>query len=273
MVEKAVRFIERRMGCEAGYAMILGSGLGGIADELDTDGSIPYDEIPGFPEPGFKVRGHGSEVVYGTLSGKQVLVFTGRFHFYQGYSMQEVTIPVRVARRLGVHTMIITNACGGINENFKPGDIMLIADHINLMGGNPLIGIDRKAFGSPFVDMSDPYDRGLRECVREIAADKPEIGSIREGTYVAVHGPCYETKAEISFYRRVGGDAVGMSTVPEVIVCAQEGIRVLGLSAVSNMATGVQQTPLSHQEVLDGTARMSDRLILLIKELFDRVLS
>jgi purine-nucleoside phosphorylase len=178
-----------------------------------------------------------------------------------------------VAARLGVKNMIITNACGGINDALNPGDIMIIRDHINLMGSNPLIGIDTGTFGSSFIDMSDPYDGELRRVVHELASKNPEIGELREGVYVAVTGPSYETKAEISFFKQVGADAVGMSTVPEVIVCRQEGIRVIGISVVSNMAAGIQKAALSHQEVLDTTAKMSARLILLVKELLEHVLT
>jgi purine-nucleoside phosphorylase len=251
-------------------AMILGSGLGVVADELEDRVAIPYNEIPGFPPT--TIFGQSGELLFGGLWGRDVLIFSGRFHLYQGYSMEEVTLPVRVAKRLGTEFMIITNACGGINEEYAQGDLMLITDHINFMGENPLTGIDTEVFGSPFVDMSNPYDHELTYRLWEAAAAAPQIGTVRKGTYIGVHGPSYETRAEISFFRRIGADAVGMSTVPEVIVCAQEGIRVVGISAVSNMAAGVQKTPLNHREVLENTARISSRLKLLIKELFTNVL-
>jgi purine-nucleoside phosphorylase len=270
IVENASRAVRKRLGREVEIAMMLGSGLGGIADELEGRVAIPYGRIPGFPSS--TVSGHSGELLFGVLWGRDVLIFSGRFHLYQGYSMQEVTLPVRVAKRLGTKFMIITNACGGINEEYAKGDIMLITDHINFMGANPLTGMDEAAFGSPFVDMSNPYDQELTRRLWETAAAVPVIGAVREGTYIGVHGPSYETRAEISFFRRIGADAVGMSTVPEVIVCAQEGIRVVGIAAVSNMAAGVQKTPLSHREVLENTAKMSDRLKLLIKELFTNVL-
>jgi len=270
-IEQAVVHLKKQLKGEVRNAMILGSGLGAIADVVQNRHVLPYSGIPGFPRS--TVPGHRGELVFGQLQGKSVLMFSGRFHFYQGYSLQEVTLPVRVAARLGVENIIVTNACGGINPDFKSGDIMIIRDHINLMGGNPLIGIDTGEFGTPFIDMSNPYDRELSDRVRELASHNPEIGDLREGVYVAISGPSYETKAEISFLRSAGADAVGMSTVPEVIVCRQEGIKVIGISAVSNMAAGVQKTALTHQEVLDTTARMSARLILLIKELFDHVLT
>jgi purine-nucleoside phosphorylase len=270
IVQKAVRMVRERIGREVETAVILGSGLGAVAEALDAPLSIPYTSIPGFPS--FTIPGQSGELLFGTLWGRDVLMFSGRFHLYQGYSVQEVTLPVRLAKRLGVQVMVITNACGGINEEYKQGDIMLIVDHINFMGENPLTGTDETLFGSPFVDMSCPYDAELIRNLGKCAAAVPEIGDVREGVYIGVHGPSYETRAEISFFRRIGADAVGMSTVPEVIVCAQEGIRVVGISAVTNMAAGIQEKPLSHQEVLENTSRMSGRLMLLIKELFTHVL-
>jgi purine-nucleoside phosphorylase len=270
-IDQALNFLKKQVAGDMQNAMILGSGLGGIAKEVLERIVIPYAEIPGFPVS--TIPGHRGEAIFGKLGGKPVFIFSGRFHFYQGYSLQDITLPVRVAARLGVKNMILTNACGGINDSFSPGDIMIIRDHINLMGSNPLIGIDTGAFGTPFIDMNDPYDGELRRVVRELASKNPEIGELREGVYVAVTGPSYETKAEISFFKRVGADAVGMSTVPEVIVCRQEGIRVIGISAVSNMAAGMQKAAQSHREVLEMTAKMSARLIILVKELLKHVLT
>jgi purine-nucleoside phosphorylase len=270
-INQALHFLKEQVVGDVQNAMILGSGLGGIADEVLERIVIPYAEIPGFPVS--IIPGHRGEAIFGKLGGKPLFIFSGRFHIYQGYSLQDITLPVRVAARLGVKNMIITNACGGINDAFSPGDIMIIRDHINLIGGNPLIGIDAGTFGTPFIDMSDPYDGELRRVVLELASKNPEIGELREGVYVAVTGPSYETKAEISFFKQVGADAVGMSTVPEVIVCRQEGMRVLGVSAVSNMAAGIQKTALSHQKVLDTTAKMRPRLILLVKEILEHVLT
>jgi purine-nucleoside phosphorylase len=268
-IEQAVVFLRKQLKNDIRNAMILGSGMGAVADVVENRRVVPYSEIQGFPR--LTVPGHRGELVYGQLQGKPVLIFSGRFHYYQGYSLQEVTLPVRVAARLGVENIIVTNACGGINQDFKPGDIMIIRDHINFMGSNPLMGIDTGEFGTSFIDMNEPYDRELGDRLRELASHHPEIGDLREGVYVAITGPSYETKAEISFLKSAGADAVGMSTVPEVIVCRQEGIKVIGISAVSNMAAGIQKRALSHQEVLDTTAKMSDRLILLIKELFEHV--
>jgi len=270
-IDQALHYVRDRALGEVQNGIILGSGLGRIADEVQERIVIPYAEIPGFPVS--TIPGQKGEAIFGKLGGTQVLIYSGRFHFYQGFSLQDITLPVRLAARLGVKNMIITNACGGINEAFNPGDIMIIRDHINLMGNNPLIGIDTTIFPTPFIDMSDPYDEELRRAVHQLASKNPQIGKLQEGVYIAVTGPSYETKAEISFFRHIGADAVGMSTVPEVIVCRQENIKVIGISAVSNMATGIQKQPLSHQEVLDATAEMSSRLILLIKELLQHVLT
>jgi purine-nucleoside phosphorylase len=269
-IQNAFDFICSSITRSVQNGVILGSGLGGLTSAVKVLCTIPYGDIPGFPPT--TVQGHRGELIYGKISGKDVLLFNGRYHFYQGYSLFDVTLPVRVAKRIGVQNMIITNASGGINEHFKSGDIMLIKDHINLMGSNPLIGIDTSVFGSSFVDMSDPYDRKLREKIKEIALRNPEIGKLREGTYVAITGPSYETEAEILFLKTIGADAVGMSTVPEVIVCAHEGIRVIGISAVSNMATGMRDNKLTHREVLDSTKKMSRRLTALIRGIVTDVL-
>lgn len=250
--------------------IILGSGLGGVAEGLLKKNIIPYREIPGFPAT--TPQGHRGELVAGAISGKNVIVFNGRFHYYQGYSLRDVTLVVRVAAKLGVESFIITNACGGIKRGFKPGDIMLIRDHINLMGSNPLIGLDTETFGQPFVDMSNPYDASLLKKIKEVARKNPAVGKLKEGVYIAVSGPSYETRSEIAFFRKIGADVVGMSTVPEVIVCAQLGIRVIGLSVISNLATGLKKGSLSHSEVLDVMASTSRRLGILIKDIVERVL-
>jgi purine-nucleoside phosphorylase len=268
-IAQALDYVKQRVSGEVHTAMILGSGLGKIAEEMQDKTVIPYTDIPGFP--GSTIPGHRGDMIFGRFAGRFVLIYSGRFHVYQGFSHREITLPVRLAARLGVKSMILTNASGGISDNLQPGDIMIIKDHINLMGSNPLIGLDTSVFGTTFIDMSDPYDSELRQAAKQLAAKNPELGGLKEGVYIAVSGPSYETKAEISFFKHVGADAVGMSTVPEVIVCRQEGIRVLGISAVSNMAAGIQKEPLSHQGVLDTTAEMSSRLILLVKELLQHV--
>lgn len=270
-IEQAVRFLKKHFGgsLHVDCSIVLGSGLGRLTDELEKPVTVGYRDIPGFGT--VTIPGHRGELVFGRFAGKKCAVFSGRFHYYQGYSMQEVTLPIRVMKQLGVQTAVLTNSAGGINREFKPGDIMLIRDHINMMGSNPLRGIDSRYYGSPFVDMSAPYDPSLIGAAKEIAARDPSIGRLREGVYIAVSGPSYETSAEIECFRRAGADAVGMSTVPEVIVCAQEGIRVLGISIIANSATGVSKRPLSHEEVLETTGRTSTRVVKLIGEILRNV--
>jgi purine-nucleoside phosphorylase len=206
------------------------------------------------------------------LGDHSVLALNGRYHFYQGYSMQEITLPVRVAARLGAETCVVSNTAGGINPTFQAGDIMLINDHINFMGDNPLHGLDTRYFGTGFVDMSEPYDLALIERVKRAAAKDTEICELHQGVYIAVAGPSYETRAEIDFFEKIGADAVGMSTVPEVIVCNQEQVRVLGLSAIVNPATGRQEGRLAHEEVVRRAGEMSGRMTALIRMVVEHVL-
>lgn len=269
-VERAAEFIKKRTGTNVKIGIILGSGLGEVAEKASVKTVLNYREIPGFPVS--TVEGHKGELIFGRFGNKDVIIFNGRYHYYQGYSLQDVTMIVRVAGMLGVRDLIITNASGGINRKFKPGDIMLINDHINLIGTNPLIGNETSAFGQLFINMTDPYDRALLKKVMDSASGINEVGALREGVYIAVSGPSYETKAEISFFEKIGADAVGMSTVPEVIVASQEGIRVLGLSVISNMASGIAPGKLSHSEVLENMLKVSSRLITLLEEIVKNVL-
>ncbi|MFW6139375.1 MAG: purine-nucleoside phosphorylase, partial [Spirochaetota bacterium] len=233
-LEQAAGFIKKQLKREIDAAVILGSGLGRVSEEVEAKTSIPYGDIPGFPP--VVPRGHKARMIIGTLEKKSILIFSGRFHYYQGYSMHQVVTPVRLAKRLGAGVLIITNASGGINRDYAQGDIVLIKDHINLMGYNPLIGAQQ--FGSVFVDMSEPYHPGLIEKAKQLSRQYPRIGKLKEGVYLAVSGPSYETRAEISFFAKIGADMVGMSTVPEVIAASQEKLKVLGLSVISNMAAG-----------------------------------
>ncbi len=266
---RAVDYIQKRIMGGMKVGIILGSGLGRVADEIGGKIVINYRDIPGFPGP--TVQGHKGELVAGRLGEKMIVVFNGRFHYYQGFSLQDVTLPVRIAKRMGVENLIITNASGGINSDFKPGDIMLINDHINYMGVNPLVGEDPLTFGPIFVDLSEPYDTGLMEKTKEIARQNSSIGELKEGVYLATSGPSYETKAEISFFKKIGADAVGMSTVPEVIVAAQEGLTVLGISVITNMACGIARGALTHEEVLETMSKTSERMILLLKEVIRNI--
>lgn len=227
-------------------AVILGSGLSHVFP-LEGEKTLPFAEIPGFPIP--TVPGHSGEVAVGHLGGKEVLVQRGRIHYYEGYDLGEVVLPVRAYARMGVRVLIITNAAGGIAPGLAPGDLVLISDHINLLGANPLRGPNLDFLGPRFPDMTAAYDPDLRKLARETAQ---ELGiALKEGVYLATMGPSYETPAEIRAFRALGADLVGMSTVPEVIAARHAGMRVLGISCVTNLAAGVTEKPLSHEEVLE----------------------
>lgn len=257
-MENTIEFIKNKTDIKPEIAMILGSGLGVIADSIEGV-RIPFEEIPGFLAS--KVEGHAGQLVIGKLQEKNVIAMQGRFHFYEGHSMQQVTFPVKVMKKLGVEKLIVTNAAGGVNKSFNPGDLMIIKDHINFMGTNPLIGPNDN-MGERFPDMSNAYNKELRALARKTAT---ELGQkIQEGTYVACTGPSYETPAEINGFRTLGADAVGMSTVPEVIVANHCGLRVLGISCITNMAAGVLDQPLNHQEVIETSAKVQKDFIALV---------
>ncbi|PYO67541.1 MAG: purine-nucleoside phosphorylase [Gemmatimonadetes bacterium] len=241
-------------------AIVLGSGLGDVAEGVRSATHIPYADIPGFQKPG--APGHKGELVAGTLEGVEVLVQSGRFHLYEGHAPQLAVLPVRVFARLGIRTLVVTNAAGGIRLTFRPPTLMLIADHINLMFRNPLEGAVEEG-EQRFPDMSDPYDRELRGIAREVALQQ-KIG-LDEGVYAALLGPSYETPAEIRMLERLGANAVGMSTVPEVIVARARGMRCLGFSSITNAAAGLSAAPLSHEEVLAAGARVAGQLATLIR--------
>lgn len=225
--------------------LILGSGLGFFADDrIEVAGRVPYSEIEGFPVS--TVPGHAGQFVYGTLHGKRVLCMQGRFHFYEGYTMAQLTMPIRLMQRVGVQTLIVTNAAGGINRDYVPGDFMLLSDHINFLGTNPLIG-DRDDVGARFPDMSAVYDAELRDNLKIWASNQSV--ALKEGVYLATTGPSFETPAEIRAFATLGADAVGMSTVPEAIVAKKLGLRVLGISCITNAAAGLSGSPLTHEEV------------------------
>ena len=236
----------------AQVGIILGSGLGDYADALKDAKKIAYRDIPGFPVS--TVAGHAGEWYAGELYGKRVCMMRGRFHYYEGYSLKEVTLPVRVMRELGVETLIVTNAAGSVNTGYCPGDLMVISDLINMTGANPLFGANLDAYGPRFPDMSYAFDPALRRLAVDVATG---LGiRVREGVYAQMPGPCYETPAEIRMLRTLGADAVGMSTVPEVIVARHCGMRVLGISCLTNMAAGILEQPLSHAEVMETGERV-----------------
>jgi purine-nucleoside phosphorylase len=249
-VSESVASIQARTKQKPTIGLILGSGLGGMADEIDDTVAIPYAEIPHFAHS--SVVGHAGRLVIGELEGQWVVVMQGRFHFYEGYSLQTVTFPVRVMYELGVHTLIVSNAAGGVNASYRPGDFMLISDHINIPGMaglNPLVGPNDERFGPRFPPLAGAYDASLRALARSVAATEPEM-TLHEGVYVMVTGPGYETRAELRMLRAFGADAVGMSTVPEVVVARHMGMRVLGLSLITNSASGEETEEINHAEVL-----------------------
>ena len=244
-------------------AMILGSGLGALADELQDAVRIPYGELPGFPVSA--VEGHAGQLVCGRLEGVDVAIMQGRAHFYEGWTMEEVTFPIRVFSLMGIGHLIVTNSAGGVNRDYTEGDLMLIRDHINLTGENPLRGPNLAEFGPRFPDMSDPYDSALRELARDVAQGL-QI-DLKEGVYAGVVGPSYETPAEVRMIGRAGGDAVGMSTVPEVIVANHCSMKVAGISCITNMAAGLGNEKLSHDEVKETADRVRKTFTGLVRGL------
>ena len=262
-IEASVQFLKTKFEQSPQIGLILGSGLGVLAEEIENPTKIAYNDIPQFPVS--TVEGHAGQLVFGTLNGKTVVAMQGRFHFYEGYSMDKVTFPVRVMKELGVGTLIVTNAAGGINESFELGDLMLITDHINNMGQNPLIGPNDSELGVRFPDMSEAYNKSLRELASGVAS-KLQI-TVKEGVYVGNTGPTYETPAEVRMLRKMGGDAVGMSTVPEVIVARHSKMNVLGISCISNMAAGILDQPLTHDEVIETTEKVKVNFLAFVKEI------
>lgn len=260
---EAVRRVEGRTKHRPKIGLVLGSGLGAFAQTLDDATAIPYAQIPHFPLS--TAIGHKGELVVGLSQGVPVAVMAGRVHYYEGYSPQEVVFPIRVLGRLGVKVVILTNAAGSVNTGFAPGDLMIIEDHINYMGMNPLVGENDESLGLRFFDLSVAYDKDLREAAERACA---EAGvTARRGVYIAFTGPSYETPAEIRMARAMGADAVGMSTVPEVIAARHMGLRVVALSCITNMAAGVLAQTLHHQEVLEVAERVKERLLDVLARL------
>lgn len=248
--------------CEIG--IILGSGLSNFIDNIKVEKSIPYTQIPHFPHS--TVKGHKGMLVIGRLkNNKKVICMQGRFHYYEGYTMQEVTFPIRVMKALGVNTLVVTNAAGGVNPNHKVGDIMLIKDHINLMP-NPLIGPNDERLGVRFPSMSTIYNLELRQKAKEIA--KQEGINLQEGVYLATTGPSFETPAEYTFFRTIGADAIGMSTVPEVIVASHSSMKVFGMSVISNVFNPDSIAECTHEEVLEGVKKAGDNMSKIVENLF-----
>jgi purine-nucleoside phosphorylase len=259
-IKEAAAYIRGKYAAAPEIGLILGSGLGIIADLVEDATVIAYQDIPHFPVS--TVEGHAGELLLGTIHGKQVLLMKGRFHLYEGYGSEVVSFPVRVMKELGVKRLIVTNAAGGINTSYEVGDLMLISDHINFTFRNPLIGANVNELGVRFPDMSEAYSRRLRNLAKGVAAEQGI--RLQEGVYLGLLGPTYETPAEIRMMRTLGADAVGMSTVSEVIVARHAGIEVLGFSCITNMAAGILDQPLSHAEVIETTERVKPKFLQLV---------
>ena len=265
--EKAARLIRARTDADVSVAIVLGSGLGAFADELTDSTSIRYDEIPSFARA--TVEGHAGRLVIGKTNDVTVAAMQGRFHFYEGYSLEEVTFPIRVLKLLGVRTLILTNAAGSLNTEFTPGSLMVITDHINLIGVNPLIGPNDDRFGPRFPDLTSVYARGLQDIVINEAN---AIGlDMRRGIYAALSGPSYETPAEIHMVRTLGADAVGMSTVPEAIVARHMNMDVIGISCITNLAAGVSNRPVDHSQVIATGERVRAEFTELLRRVVARL--
>ena len=270
MYEKIRETVAAIRACHAQtpeLGLILGSGLGAYAERLTRRTEIPFKDLPNFPTSG--VPGHAGKMILGEAEGVPAVALQGRVHFYEGYPIQEVVFPVRVLGALGVHRLIVTNAAGGINPDFHPGDLMLINDHINLTGTNPLIGRNFDEYGVRFPDMSEAYDERMRDVAVRVAT-RSGI-PLKQGVYLGLTGPSYETPAEIRMFRLLGADAVGMSTVPEVIVANQMGIRVLAISCITNMAAGILPRKLTHEEVMETTDRIKDQFVSLLSGTIPRL--
>ena len=267
MTDEAKRFIQGHTDVRPSIGVVLGSGLGAFADELTERIDIPYADIPGWPHS--TAVGHAGKLIVGKLGALDVAVMAGRAHLYEGYAMHQVTFGVRVLQSIGAHSMVFTNAAGGINLALERGGLVLISDHINLQGGNPLVGPNDDRLGPRFPDMSEAYSRAYRQIAKDVAAE--QCIAITEGVYAAMLGPSYETPAEIRYLRAIGADVVGMSTVPEVIVANHMGMKVLGISCVTNMAAGILPQKINHEEVLETGAMVRDTLVRFLKALLPRL--
>ncbi len=267
-IEQAVTYIRTITDFQPEIGMILGSGLGDYADQIENPIRIPYKQIPEFPIS--TVAGHAGQFVLGEHLGKKVIVMQGRFHYYEGYSQRQITMPVRIMKRLGVEKLVVTNAAGGVNLAFDSGTLMMISDHINFSGSNPLVGANLDEFGPRFPDMRNVYDKHLRRCVLRKEAQKEDI-ALDEGVYMMFSGPNYETPAEVRMARALGADAVGMSTVPETIAACHCGMKILGISCITNMAAGVLDAPLCHDEVVETANRVRADFVRVLDIILQKV--
>lgn len=261
-VIETTNYIKQKIKCRPSIAIILGSGLSGITNNIKNKEELNYKDIPHFLNS--KIQGHEYKLTFGEIGKNKIVALQGRFHYYEGYNLKDITFPIYVLKMLGIKTLIITNACGGINTSFNPGDLMIISDHLNISGLNPLIGDNDERFGPRFPDMSEIYSKRLIKLTKDIAS-KNNI-SVKEGVYAFYTGPSYETSAEIKAYSILGADAIGMSTIPEAIVGNYLNLEILGISCITNMATGITKNKHSHEEVLQVAATSSQNLCILVSE-------
>lgn len=266
-IAAAVRVVRQKWSGNPSVALILGTGLGGLARRIEAEAVVDYADLPGFARS--TVESHAGRLICGSLGGRTVVAMEGRFHRYEGYTLQEATFPVRVMRALGAETLVVSNACGGMHPLWAPGELMLIADHINLLGDSPLVGPNDESLGPRFPDMSEPYSAALRAVAREVAAEQRTV--LREGVYVAVTGPSLETRAEYRFLRMIGADVVGMSTVPEVIVARHAGMSVLGLSLITDRCLPDALRPVSVEEIIAVAREAEPRLTELVVGVLGRL--
>ncbi|QQY80633.1 purine-nucleoside phosphorylase [Keratinibaculum paraultunense] len=266
-IKESIEYVQNICNKEPKIGLILGSGLGSLGDKIKDSTIIPYEEIPNFPVS--TVEGHKGQLIIGELGGKTVVAMQGRFHYYEGYPLKDVVFPVRVIIGLGIDILIVTNAAGGVDKNFVPGDLMIIKDHINFTGQNPLIGKNLDELGPRFVDMTRAYDKELIDLAKRVG-DKLSI-PLQEGIYMWFTGPTYETPAEVRVASILGASAVGMSTVPEVIVANHQGIKVLGISCITNMASGILDKPLNHEEVIETSMLVKDKFERLLIEILNDI--
>jgi len=263
LIKESTDFINERINIKPTLGVILGSGLGGLVDMVEDKITIHYSEIPNFPQS--TVEGHAGNFIFGHVGDVNLVLMDGRFHYYEGFTMKELTFPIFVMKLLGVENLIVTNACGGINRSFTPGDLMIISDYINLLGDNPLIGVNDDRFGVRFPDMSEAYSL---ELIAKAESKAKDLGlSYNKGVYAIYSGPCFETAAEIRAFASMGADAIGMSTVPETVAANYLGMKVLGISCITNMATGIAKEKHSHQEVLRIANESSEKLCRWVQEI------
>lgn len=267
IVLESVDYIKSKIEIKPEIAIILGSGLGDLAEEVENKVIVKYSEVPYLPVS--TVKGHAGQFVFGKLKGKNVVMMQGRFHYYEGYDINTLSLPIYILKYLGADKLIVTNAAGGVNTDFLPGDLMLIRDHVNFAFSNPLIGKNEDEIGPRFPDMSEAYDKNFIELAKE--AGKTLNIKLQEGNYFWFTGPTYETPAEIKMARILGGDAVGMSTVPEVIAARHCGLKVLGISCITNMAAGILNQPLNHNEVIETSNRVKHNFIALVNKIVEKI--